>query len=514
MIKDNILKKLEIISKKIVLFLFALFVGFLALSSIFFSVVDFQAERNDVVLDWFWLNILVMAFVVWLGVYIKKNKQKFNAFKVIATPQCMTILTILNTAVLAWWVFATQFEPTIDQFYILDVAANMMKKDYSDWYPGFNFYMFDYPFQNGIVLFYYFISQIIGPKRYVILQLINIPFLLLGIFAVYRICTRIWKDRGRQNSLVYIVMPLWIPFSLYVTFIYGTIVGFAFATLGIMFIYDYFEKRKWYYALFSGIFMGIGVVLKSNYTIFMIALVIMIVLDYIKTQKKEDFIAIYFVVALFVVFTKGTNVLTEYITGVDTPDGIPKVAWIAMGITGNETYGWWSGYTLFVFNKNDYNYEAAKAEAIAKIAVRLKDFASNPLSMCKFYLMKIWTIWINPLFQGITIQNDRPTAIQLNKFVVDLLNTSSLLHSSFRHIMDLVQSLIYTGAFFFSVSRWKKCTLYELIFAILFIGGFLFELMWESKCQYTIFFFYLLIPYAIVGWNECVNWFVKRMLSK
>ena len=42
----------------------------------------------------------------------------------------------------------------------------------------------------------------------------------------------------------------------------------------------------------------------------------------------------------------------------------------------------------------------------------------------------------------------------------------------------------------------------ELIFAIIFIGGFVFHLIWEAKCQYTITYFVLLIPYSIVGYKK------------
>ena len=51
------------------------------------------------------------------------------------------------------------------------------------------------------------------------------------------------------------------------------------------------------------------------------------------------------------------------------------------------------------------------------------------------------------------------------------------------------------------VLNYKKIQTLELIFPIVFIGGFLFHLIWEAKCQYTITYFILLIPYAIVGYK-------------
>lgn len=57
------------------------------------------------------------------------------------------------------------------------------------------------------------------------------------------------------------------------------------------------------------------------------------------------------------------------------------------------------------------------------------------------------------------------------------------------------------GVLVFVLFDIKNCSIEHLIFAIIFIGGFVFHLFWEAKCQYTITYFVLLIPYAAKGYK-------------
>lgn len=51
----------------------------------------------------------------------------------------------------------------------------------------------------------------------------------------------------------------------------------------------------------------------------------------------------------------------------------------------------------------------------------------------------------------------------------------------------------------------KQHEIQKAIPLVAFIGGFLFHIFWEAKCQYTIIFFVLLIPYAFQGYRQCVR---------
>ena len=62
-----------------------------------------------------------------------------------------------------------------------------------------------------------------------------------------------------------------------------------------------------------------------------------------------------------------------------------------------------------------------------------------------------------------------------------------------------MQNIILLSAFSYFLLNWKNININSLILGIVFVGGFIFHMFWEAKCQYTITYFWLLIPYAAQG---------------
>ena len=72
-----------------------------------------------------------------------------------------------------------------------------------------------------------------------------------------------------------------------------------------------------------------------------------------------------------------------------------------------------------------------------------------------------------------------------------------------------MQSIILFGVICYIILGFKEIKLKELLYAIVFIGGFIFHLIWEAKCQYTITYFVLLIPYFVIGYYKLCNILAK-----
>ena len=47
--------------------------------------------------------------------------------------------------------------------------------------------------------------------------------------------------------------------------------------------------------------------------------------------------------------------------------------------------------------------------------------------------------------------------------------------------------------------------MYELFNAVLMIGGFVFFTFWEAKSQYVAPYYFVIIPYAVIGWKSMIN---------
>ena len=64
------------------------------------------------------------------------------------------------------------------------------------------------------------------------------------------------------------------------------------------------------------------------------------------------------------------------------------------------------------------------------------------------------------------------------------------------------------------IIRFKRNDIKQLTFAIIFIGGFLFHLIWEAKCQYTITYFVLLIPYSVKGYIDLSKYIDDKIKNR
>ena len=70
---------------------------------------------------------------------------------------------------------------------------------------------------------------------------------------------------------------------------------------------------------------------------------------------------------------------------------------------------------------------------------------------------------------------------------------------------NMLQTLIYAGAFLWILLGRRQMSWESLLPGMIVIGGFLFHLVWEAKGQYTVFYFFLLIPYAFWGIREAAH---------
>lgn len=422
--------------------------------------------------------------------------------------------SILNAALILAFVLATQYIPVSDELYIMNAAADLARGDNSQWLAGG--YMFNYPFQNGIVLAVYLITLLFGESRYVLLQILNVVFMLVSLYALYR-TLKLMRIGSNAAEWIYLLMPLWFPITMYVTFIYGNLVGLMFAMLAVMFMYQYFDSKKRRFMAASIVCIAVSAVLKSNYLITMIAMIIMLIYHSIHSRSWKPLINIIFVIAAYICLSSCVDYTVERLTGVETPDGIPMTAWAVMGITNDEGYGWFNGYNNYVYYKNGYDYSAAKEECNEYIRKRVELYIDKPRFAARYFKGKIKSIWAEPTFQCFDIQTTRETMISVPGFLKSCIYEGGTLNKLLLGLLDIMQTLIYAGAALYIMANWKKSDMYRLLFAIIFIGGFIFHFVWESKGQYTIIYFFLIIPYAIKGWGDtfvlagsCISEFLKR----
>ena len=180
-----------------------------------------------------------------------------------------------------------------------------------------------------------------------------------------------------------------------------------------------------------------------------------------------------------------------------------------------EHLGWYNGYNRNIYKKNQYDSEKAKDNIKNDLSKTINKLKDNPKYTVEFFYKKIVSQWNNPTFQCFWINNSRRTGTGKEKpAIVKSINGYGKVNKVIFECMNIIQSIILFGATIFMLTNFKKNNIKQLIFAVMFIGGFLFHLIWEAKCQYTITYFVLLIPYSIRGYIQLSNTINKKLKMK
>lgn len=453
------------------------------------------------------IAVLFMAALVLIKKCWQKAKKtpKWNSLiEKITVPKLLKIFTILVGAAGVFWILATQLEAGSDPAKIYALAMQWRENDFSGYAEGG--YLFRYPYQAGIVLFYYFLSFLFGVDNFIALQLVNVAALLCVYYLLAKLAGYYWKEDTKIQAAVYLGLALWIPLFFYITYLYGILLGMACSLTAVYMAVKYLETRKYRYMLVSALCMGIATVFKMNCLIYLVAIACFLVYDMIVMSGWKNKLCSLLFIGLMVLSVQGCNQAVysyvENLSGYETPEGEVMVSWIVMGLQETPLGpGHYSGYIGDVFVKYNYDTEKITEASISDIKKILTRMSENPLDEgIPFFARKNAFQWNDPTFIGMKLNADRKSAIDMPGFVESILGGEASVALSVA--LNYVQTLILLGALCYIILHWRSKNLYELFGGVIFIGGYLFHSFWESSSSYTIPYFLMLIPYAVKGWLD------------
>lgn len=413
----------------------------------------------------------------------------------------------------AAWILATRFLPGSDPAKVCEVASQWMAGDFSAFEQGE--YLFCYPFQSGIVLFYYLLSRLFGDGNYVAMQFVNLLALAAVYYLLYKIFSRFWKNEEKVLLISYLALVLWIPLMFYVTYLYGILPGMACSLGAVYLALCYLEKRKWWYMFPAALLMGMATVLKMNCLIYLVAIGCFLAYDAIDSllisrQKGKQWIVSLAFVAVMGLGVYGcnqaTNAYVEHLSGYEMPEGEVMISWVVMGLSeAPNAPGNYNGYIGNVFFDNNFDTELATEQSITDLKAILKRMVQSPIdSGITFFARKTAYQWNDPTFIAMERMEGRQSTIEVSPRIRDLIEGQGEVALSV--ILNFVQTVILTGMLFYLFFTRKSRNLNELLVAVVFLGGYLFHMVWESSASYTIPYFVLLIPYAVKGFAEYGRW--------
>lgn len=453
------------------------------------------------------LLILTVLLVALYRIFGKRNIQINLRAAFLVTAAAGFLLGLV-------WILSTRLLPGSDPAKVCRVAAEWTEGNFSSFeqsVDGEEGYLFKYPFQSGIVLFYYLVMKLLGTENYVGLQVVNLLMLAISYYLLVQILGRFWKEDKAALVFAYVALVLWLPYMFYVTYPYGIMPGMA-CSLGAVFCaVRYLETRRLWYMLPAALLMGLATVFKMNCLIYLVAVGCFLVYDALDglLKKKTWLISLVFlaVMGLGVVgMNRAVNSYVEHLSGYEMPDGQVMLSWVVMGLQeAPKGPGNYNGFNGNVYTESNYDTALANERSMDELKRRLQWMGEAPVNNgLVFFARKTAYQWNDPTFISLDRMAGRKSEITIAPMVKSLIEGKGCSYLSM--VLNVVQTLILTGALLYLLFMDKRAKLYELIIYVVFLGGFLFHLVWEASASYAIPYFVLLIPYAVKGFAEYVRW--------
>ena len=488
------------ISEKIVSVIFAILVIYMFLASIVSTCVMVYTDEHTYYIKDFPILMCVglVCFVIVLMFLVKKIVITEKTWRRITVA-----VTIIWFALLIAIVAGTSLHMVHDQYKVYHGANDFLNGNFTNWKPHNYFYA--YPYINGMVLMEIPFIWLFGvDKAYLAMQYINILFWYGTILLLTKMAEKYFGKKVERFT--YFTLLAFLPMWLYVTFVYGTIPAMFFGVLSFYLEQKYEENGKWKVLICSLLSMILSVAWKSNFQIFLIALLLMLFVHGIRTKQKWSFIGSIAALILLCFELTWISMFVHFITGESVEGNTPTITWVAMGLQDSSIApGWYNAYTENMYKGYNYDQEAITQASIENIKYNIDLFCREPMYALRFFFRKTASMWNNPSFQSLTIVTKRNIYGTLSYFWKDLLYDGGTKNVVLRIVMDIMHSMTLFGMVLHVILNRKRQDLKHCILKVTFIGGFLFHLVWEAMGQYALPYYILIIPFAVHGYELLVR---------
>ena len=369
-----------------------------------------------------------------------------------------------------------------------------------------------FPFQLGMVT-YDEILQLFTENENILYAANLLEILIINWFG-YKITNSLFHNDTANRIAVFLEFAF-IPQFLFLMFGYGLIPGFCCFILAVYFCIRIHREWNLKDVICLIGFSTLASLIKPNFKIGIIAIVIVLVLKQCETFKVNYKLCITALLVLLCSVGAFNLMKLTYssISGIKIGDGTPMLAHIAMGTDlDNEVRapGWFDGYTFSAYSDAHYNTQLATQNTRAKIKVNISESVNDPTRAMSFYWRKILSTWCEPMFQsawsGPFGEDLVATPCLISLYSGKSVEKNVALFSKANVIIILVLSLC------FILKRRKDYPAARILY-LYFIGGFIFHLFSETKSQYVYMYIFLMIPIAAYELNQALKYLRSKKKS-
>lgn len=379
-----------------------------------------------------------------------------------------------------------------------------------------NIYLAIYPFQLGMIAYFELIYRLFGVDNYFAFQLLNTCCITFVMFMLQRITAELFEEESIRKWETIISLAL-IPFFMYSSLVYGDIPGFTLAVIITYLTIRYLKTSQWKYGIIPTILLPIAITIKENNAIFLVAFVVIMILQFVLTKKWH---ALIFALVTLLCARGGFFLVDQMYMARGEVDelskGTPMISWVVMGIQDtdeiNNGCGWYNGYNMNVYVESDGDYDLAVQKSINAIKEAALGHFKNPMHAIYYYYRKFTSAWNDPTFQSQLVNE------WYGRHVEPSWAWTYFNYETGRTILFYLMNGLHLIAFFFIaigcygfLKNWSLPRAYLLLNVF---GGFAFhEFVWESKGRYVLPYYVLLMPVAAFGIKIFVE-FISNKLEK
>lgn len=393
-----------------------------------------------------------------------------------------------------------------DSGLISDAVIGFLEENYYAFEQGD--YLYRYPFQVGFAALLELIYYLFGVENFIAFQLINI----LCIYVILKMLGKITGELFQNEKICRIEGLLamgMLPLFLYATFVYGDVIGWSFGVSGIYFMIRYLKTDRWQNILKASLLLSAGIVVKSNINILIVAAVIILFLHILQNKKFQMLMWIPGIILISQIGIWGIGEIYAARAGLDElPKGIPKIAWVAMGLQegdeGGYACGWYNAYNCVVYEENHYDQQFTTQACIENLKESCGRFLHEQRYAIDYFYKKFTSQWNAPTFQSLLTN-------EWNSRNVENLSPLArfFIYGTGREILYQFMNIYHFFIFFCAgIYCWrfrKNWSMEGAYFVMNIFGGFLFHMLWEAKARYILGYFVLLLPLAAFGLNEILK---------
>jgi len=475
------------------------------ISTTYFNTETSFAEIPRYRTDSLFLNLIILA--VFLGILCFINR-KIDLEK-IPVKILAAGAVIFVTGVSILWIHVSHTYPEADQKAVSWVSYLMTQGNFLFFEHGK--YMQIYPNQLGLAGILELLYTLTGGEKWKAFMYLTAFSNGAVVYLLYKITDKLFQKK-RISVLVLIGSMGCVQILLYTTFLYGIMLGLALSLAAFLVLLFSLEEKNtgWKqigYGLLAGVLIGGSILVKNNYSIFLVAMLILLLYKALEKKNIKTLAVAGLFVLMTVVLGSALTEVYEARSGREISSGMPKSLWIAMGMQeGERAEGWYNAFNYDTFLETDCDAERSDVLAKEAIAESLQKFLRDPAYAARFYYKKTVSQWNEPTYEALWVnqfhRGDFSTIVQSIY--------EGKLYVVLHEYMNLYQSLIFAAVLFCLYVRRKTWSLEQLFFMIVILGGFLFHTIWEAKSQYIFPYFVILLPYAAAGISE----FLERRRSE